>query len=664
MTLYFVQVVTRHSSSAVCRLYCKDTDQLLSPETKESDTECARTRGRSSSVRKDKEETLDLSGPRARLHMSADVVVAGRGERRRGENTNKNGLVTTNLLIPRTKSHNSSSTQFCPPQVRAKLMDRNKPGSSCKVNKVKSTLNCTSLPTDYNANVPPPSLLVTDSTPVDCDVADDCVDILHELKQSVLDTLGSDNEVIAENVADSWKSQVEALEKIHKDVLSSEEDESSDATMVRRNLAAVYKWKGSKFVTRDKALVLTGLWVVNNKKKKDLRLRKEFKHFLELNPRFKLSLDEVVYILGRNGMNLVDLGQDFESSTTASTFKSFIQELIFLQGQLLAQFTDVLYGFFKSRAVKISSETKNVKKAQDSTHDLEEMFIKADEAYNIERKKKETNSLKKCDVKISKESEHLEAEIKLEIEKNKMLHENMKKVENESRLKLAKMEEDNAFLRSSNRLLEEEVIAMKEKEEITIFETVKLVEAVDLILEGGEYEESNFLNPEYTRVMEKLKSSLRNISEENKDSGVCSEKCSLSIQSSDQSREDVTLPVSNKAVSDSVLHVKVRLHKPGVLSSNLSFHTVTAEAGTQLLSLASLQELCPGETITAVKYRQGGRSKGWRTARIEGDIVHPPVGGWRDKYAVIFTAGAGKFVVSFVCLDFLYFEIELVFKLN
>ena len=598
-------------------------------------------------VRKDKEETLDLSGPRARLHMSADVVVAGRGERRRGENMDKNGLVTSNLAIPRTKCDNSSSTQFCPTQVRAKLMERNKPGSSCKVSKVKSPLQCTTLPLDYNANVPPPSLLVTDSNLVDCEATDDCVDILHELKQSVLDTLGSDNEIIAEHVSDSWKTQVEALEKIYKDVLWSEEDESHDATMVRRNLAAVYKWKGNKLVTRDKALVLTGLWVVNNKKKKDLRLRKEFKSFLELNPRFKLSLDEVVYILGRNGMNLVDLGQDFESSTTASSFKSFIQELIFLQGQLLAQFTDVLYGFFKSRATKISSETENVKKAQD----LEEMFTQADKAYNMEKKMKEANALETCDVKVSIESKHFEEKLNLEMEKNKMLNENMKKVENESRLMLAKMEEDNASLQSSNRRLEEEIIAMKKKEERTIFESVKLVEAFDLILEGGEFEESNFLNQEYTRVMEKLKSSLRNISEENKDSGICSEKCSLSIQSLDQSREDVTL-----AVSDNTVQVRVSLHQPGAgLPSNLSFHMVTTQSsGTQVLSLASLQELCPGETITAVKYRQNGRSKGWREVRMEGEVIHPPVGGWRsDKLYVIFTQG-GLLSMNFCTFIFLY----------
>ena len=634
--------MTRHKSSAVCRLYCKDTDQLLSPETKESDPECARTRDRSSCVRKDKEEALDLSGPRARLHMSADVVLAGRGGGRRAENSNNNGLVTTHLPstgyvattklpIPRTKSNNSSITRFCPPQVRVKLMESNKAGSNCAMSKAQSPLECTTLPLDYNANVPPPSVLVTDST------ADDCVHILHELKQSVLDTLGSDNEVIAEHVSHSWKTQVEALEKIYKDVLGSEEDESDDATMVRRNLAAVYKWRGNKLVTRDKALVLTGLWVVNNKKKKDLRLRKEFKSFLELNPRFKLSLDEVVYILGRNGMNLVDLGQDFEVSTTASSFKSFIQELIFLQGQLLAQLTDVLYGFFKSRATKISSETENVNKAShESTNDLEKMFIKADEAYNIEKKKKKASG----DVIALKESEHLEEKMNLEIEKNKILQENMKKVENESRLMLAKMEEDNVSLQSSKKLLEEEIIAIKKKEERTMFESVKLVEAFDLILEGGEFEESNFLNPEYTRLMEKLKSSLRNFSEENKDSGICSEKCSLSEQSSYQSREDVSQSVSSKCVGDSVIQVRVSLHQPGVLHSNLSFHTVTTRPGTQVLSLASLQELCPGQTIAAVKYRQGGRSKAWREVRMEGEVIHPPVGGWRThKLYYIFTQG-------------------------
>ena len=55
--------------------------------------------------------------------------------------------------------------------------------------------------------------------------------------------------------------------------------------------------------------------------------------------------------------------------------------------------------------------------------------------------------------------------------------------------------------------------------------------------------------------------------------------------------------------------------------------------------MVSLQALVPGQTVTAMKFRQGGKSKGWRAARVEGGMVHPPSGGWRDKKEyVVFTS--------------------------
>ena len=50
------------------------------------------------------------------------------------------------------------------------------------------------------------------------------------------------------------------------------------------------------------------------------------------------------------------------------------------------------------------------------------------------------------------------------------------------------------------------------------------------------------------------------------------------------------------------------------------------------------QALVPGQVVTAMKFRQGGKSKGWRAARMEGGMVLPPTGGWRDKEYVLFTS--------------------------
>ena len=109
------------------------------------------------------------------------------------------------------------------------------------------------------------------------------------------------------------------------------------------------QWRGNNVVTRDKAIVLTGIFLVNNVKKQELRLQQDFQAFLEADSNYKMTLDEVSFILGRNGVTLVDLGQDFDSNTTATDFKTFIQELVALPKQLIANLADVLFGFFKSR---------------------------------------------------------------------------------------------------------------------------------------------------------------------------------------------------------------------------------------------------------------------------------------------------------------------------
>ena len=59
------------------------------------------------------------------------------------------------------------------------------------------------------------------------------------------------------------------------------------------------------------------------------------------------------------------------------------------------------------------------------------------------------------------------------------------------------------------------------------------------------------------------------------------------------------------------------------------------------------QALVPGQVVTAMKFRQGGKSKGWRAARMEGGMVLPPTGGWRDKEYVLFTS-PGDFRCSLI----------------
>ena len=125
------------------------------------------------------------------------------------------------------------------------------------------------------------------------------------------------------------------------------------------------------------AIVLTSFWIVNNSKKKEILLQQGFQAFLNKHSSFKMTLEEVIFILGRNGMTMVDLSQDFDETTTAANFKTFIQELVSLSGQLLANLTDVLFSFFKSRDTKGKiDDNANVKKHTGSKN-LANMLVKA-----------------------------------------------------------------------------------------------------------------------------------------------------------------------------------------------------------------------------------------------------------------------------------------------
>ena len=84
-------------------------------------------------------------------------------------------------------------------------------------------------------------------------------DLLSQLEEAVVESLGAGKEMIAKAVADSWRPQVyskltrlicfcsimsfqvEDLKEIHGKVLSSQDSATKEATAVRRALAGVYQ---------------------------------------------------------------------------------------------------------------------------------------------------------------------------------------------------------------------------------------------------------------------------------------------------------------------------------------------------------------------------------------------------------------------------------------
>ena len=249
------------------------------------------------------------------------------------------------------------------------------------------------------------------------------------------------------------------------------------------------QWRGNNVVTRDKAIVLTGIFLVNNVKKQELRLQQDFQAFLEADSNYKMTLDEVSFILGRNGVTLVDLGQDFDSNTTATDFKTFIQELVALPKQLIANLADVLFGFFKSRlevedAANQNSAVKAVTmKAKEPNKDLVSLFASAEKKFKektltmVENVKEEVSASpsKEERVGISQEKTEEKEESAVKLLKEELLkhqrgkrelEEKLQKLGEEKKLELKEAEAFKKNLKSTNDKLEKQLAeTVKEKEQ-------------------------------------------------------------------------------------------------------------------------------------------------------------------------------------------------------
>ena len=403
------------------------------------------------------EQGLDLRGPRARLYMSVDKVVAncggsdlaavGAGEHQ--SNSRREGAgPAAGVANSRPRScgpparrgvallpHPGAQHQP-PPGPHHKAHTRSGPGHNHKppAQPRLPVGRTATAPPHFSTSAPPPIVPEEELQTKDPDVF-----LLEELEAGVLESLGPGQEGVAKEVADGWRGQQLQLAKIYSEMLESRDSETEEATVVRRSLGALSREKGGQLVSRDKAILLTTVWLVNNPRKREQRIRAEFQVFLDSRPNFKLTLDEIVYILGRNGMAMVDLSQDFDETTSAVNFKTFIQELVALPGQLLANFTDVIFSFFKSRIVATEEEPKMLVKNVNEAKDIKQLPV----IFTGEdiREKKDIRKVPDQEGKSPRQSVKKAEEI----------------VNKESCIKMAKVQEENKALRGAQNILQRKI---------------------------------------------------------------------------------------------------------------------------------------------------------------------------------------------------------------
>ena len=552
-------------------------------------------------------EELDLAGPRARLYMPVDQVVADCGKAggcgssgalgpppdhqpppyrpslpppRVGAPIRRGGAL---LPSPPPQARNAP---FQPPQPRPQAEvvsrgDSRAPGTKALPQAKAHNM----VPFDYNASRPPPPIVPSpEKTPLETRMEEKVeeavggtgpTDLLEELREEVAEALGQGKEGVAVAVAESWREQEGELAKIHAEILSSRDSATQEATVVRRQLAAVYTWPGTDAVSRDKALLLTSMWIVNNAKKREQRLRTDFQAFLDTNPTFKMTLEEVAYILERNGMSLTDVGQDFDQTTSAANFKAFIQELVVLPGQMLANLTDLLYSFFKSR-LKTTCKKAEAAKAPGVGKDLAKMFVKADQEKLAVKASKE-----KKGVTDKNANKYALTESSIKTNETSKKHEVVKGAKNQTIVKQAavvKMEEECKSLKVVKVELEERVRKLELEAEQGRFAEAQFVEVLELVLEGGDVESRDLGSKAREEVVSKLK---RVMEESRKPMEEEEEQASSSRSSTGSLGGGEVAEVGRAKV------LRVRLFQAGVQPA-MPPHLVTT-LPSHLLPIASLQ---------------------------------------------------------------------------
>ena len=309
--------------------------------------------------------------------------------------------------------------------------------------------------------------------------------------------------------------------------------------------------------------MLTGIFLVNNVKKQEQRLLKDLQAFLEANSNFKMTLDEVSFILGRNGVTLVDLGQEFDCNTTATDFKTFIQELVALPKQLIANLSDVLFGFFKSRlivegAANQNSEVKEFdrggkvpNKIKQKGHtrggsgkeEVTELPSKEEcgmPAQEVTSQKEEVQVKLLKDELLKRQTERKELEDKLQ----KLMERKSSDSKEIESLKL-KFESLKQNLKSNNDHHKQQLDDAHKEQEQRLFVEKKFIESLSLLLEGGDLGDEEF-DAAQTNIVEKVKELMQGKTRDEVGGGdgatVETEKSSStsSARSSSESLEDST----------------------------------------------------------------------------------------------------------------------------
>ena len=460
--------------------------------------------------------------------------------------------------------------------------------------------------------------------------------ILKKLESFVLESLGSDKEnkrsgemeQISKDVAQSWHGHREQLEKIYETVLS---EDSPDMSKLTQELAKANLREGERGITKEQVLSWTKEFLFRVGVRAGSDTEERFTKFLQLNnSQFKISIDEIKFIMQRNGIDINQMCKAFSENSTSLGFKKFVKISVNIDGNLLDAFTSVFLDFFKSKmeehAAKtarrgqllcsIKTEPKKGPKGtvrKDVSMDKVAKLLAKNEIKAIKNIVNDLNIESKT---LAMKNSALEDEVGRLIEEKNNLATEAKLNKEDLHSKMVMANQENKALRSTNTSLQEELSRSRiEKIEANnrIEKILNFVSVVDGAVKEGSPDIEQLAGSQSDaedNEVKKIQEAIRHLLVKNKDLKDRGEII--------RNTRTVKFVTSEVTISNEV-------------AKDLVFNT-NKDVGIN----KDLLEKEVGKKVLGIKFRQG-KGKGWRFLKVEEGLINPPAYGWSDREYLLVT---------------------------
>ena len=339
-----------------------------------------------------------------------------------------------------------------------------------------------------------------------------------ELRSNILDKLVTAAEHNVERkpekpnliqaLKESWKQQVDKLEKLYEKVLS-DTDMSNEKLL--KELNDSYLFMGTDALSREMGLQLTENFLRQSGMKDDADFNEVFLTYISGSKSCKVTHDEASFILNRNGLNLFSLFKVFSVNQNVAQFKTLLQEQVSLTGHLFGDFLQIVTEFFN---IKLAERTSHKKKPTISppsktlasssavkpvdrnvgNHSNVSMDIKRIQDLVAKKDLKTVpqivNDVQNKVFEMNQSIEDIKQKLNAAKEEKEQVSGELKVVKEEYKNKMKHAQLENKLLRSRNSNLNDEAVESKSQYDLVQAKLDYVSKALDCLIVGEDFTQS------------------------------------------------------------------------------------------------------------------------------------------------------------------------------